>query len=102
MKKTMLVSDSDAGSLIGRGGSVIKGLMSDSGCHIQFQQKTDNPGASQREVYLSGTPEQIAKAEELIRELTSRSISSQFPSGPPRPVGGYPGSYPPPPSSYGA
>jgi polyribonucleotide nucleotidyltransferase len=43
------------GSLIGRGGSVIKGLIADSGCHIQIQQKDAmRPGQQDRDVTLSG------------------------------------------------
>lgn len=107
-KKSITVRESDVGSLIGRGGSVIKGLIADSGCHIRIQSGQEAmPGNPNREVYLSGTDDQIAHAEKLVRALLpSENMGLARPSpygappahGPPR---GY-GAPPVPPSGYGA
>lgn len=97
-KKTIYVRDSDVGSLIGRGGSVIKSLIADSGCHIQIAQKDNRyggggSGSGDREVVLSGTPDQIDKATRLINE-TCANIG-----GPPPPRGGHGYGMPPPPGA---
>lgn len=121
-KKSITVRESDVGSLIGRGGSVIKGLIADSGCHIRIQSGQEAmPGNPNREVYFSGTDEQIAHAEQLVRALLpSENMGLPRASpygappghGPPRGYGGPPQGGPPhggphggppaPPSGYGA
>ena len=70
-KKVIAVRDADVGSLIGRAGSVIKGLIADSGCHIQISPKDMRPGQLDRDVTLSGSADQIAAAEGMIRQLIS-------------------------------
>merc|ERR1740117_2773350 len=48
------------GSIIGKGGMVIRELIGQSGAKIQLQQKEDLlPGTIERGVTVSGTPQQV-------------------------------------------
>jgi hypothetical protein len=59
-----------AGVIIGRQGSTIRDLASRTGANIQLSQREEHaPGDQQRLVRLSGTPQQIAEAKQLIDEL---------------------------------
>jgi polyribonucleotide nucleotidyltransferase len=67
-KKVIVVPDRKVGSLIGRGGCIIKKLMADSRARIQIQQKEDMRN-DEREVTLTGAPEALVAAEQLITDL---------------------------------
>ncbi|KAL6533996.1 hypothetical protein OROHE_013829 [Orobanche hederae] len=62
------------GVIIGKGGETIKYLQMQSGAKIQVTRDMDaDPNSSTRAVELMGTPDQIAKAEELINDVLSES-----------------------------
>lgn len=93
-KSTMSVPLSSVGSIIGKGGGVIKKLMEEAGCNIKLQQKEEmRPDQTDREVYITGTPHQIDHATRLVKQIVDQGAS-----------GGSGGYYPPPagaPSPYG-
>ena len=68
----VIVPRASVGIIIGKGGETIKRLGSDSGCKIQFKPD-DDPSTPDRCATLQGTPEQIARATQLISELLQRS-----------------------------
>lgn len=58
------------GVIIGKSGETIKYLQLQSGAKIQVTRDMDaDPNSPTRMVELMGTPEQIAKAEQLIQEV---------------------------------
>ncbi len=57
---TLGITDSLLGSLIGRGGAVIKELMASSGSRISVSQKGDYlPGTDQRQFKVEGLQHQV-------------------------------------------
>eukprot|EP00750_Incisomonas_marina_P000602 INCI10434.4.p1 GENE.INCI10434.4~~INCI10434.4.p1 ORF type:complete len:603 (-),score=116.48 INCI10434.4:722-2530(-) len=77
------------GKVIGRGGETIRNLQDQSGAHIQIQRDTDaQPGATTREVSLSGSPDQVAHAKHLIMEIVENDTRGGGHGGPPRGGGG--------------
>lgn len=61
------------GVIIGKGGDTIKYLQVQSGAKIQVTRDMDaDPNSPTRSVEIQGTPEQIAKAEELIAEVLAQ------------------------------
>ncbi|KAE9552100.1 hypothetical protein FO519_004680 [Halicephalobus sp. NKZ332] len=68
----VIVPRASVGIIIGKGGETIKRLGTDSGCKIQFKPD-DDPSTPDRCATLQGTPEQIARATQLISELLQRS-----------------------------
>ncbi|KAJ0260242.1 hypothetical protein HA466_0064760 [Hirschfeldia incana] len=82
------------GVIIGKGGETIKSLQLQSGAKIQVTRDMDaDPNAPTRTVDLTGTPDQISRAEELINEvLQEAETGGQGGSGGgPRRMGGQPG-----------
>ncbi|KAK3008034.1 hypothetical protein RJ639_015406 [Escallonia herrerae] len=62
-----LVSNAEAGSVIGKGGSAIAEFQSKSGARIQLSRNYECfPGTSDRIIMISGTVDDIFKAVELI------------------------------------
>lgn len=62
-----LVSNAEAGSVIGKGGSSISDFQSQSGARIQLSRNYEYfPGTSDRIIMVSGTIEETLKAVELI------------------------------------
>ncbi|XAR72156.1 hypothetical protein NMG60_11018698 [Bertholletia excelsa] len=71
MEKTthvrFLVSNAEAGSVIGKGGSTINDFQTQSGARIQLSRNHEFfPGTSERIIMVSGTVNEIIKAVELI------------------------------------
>ncbi|WOK94894.1 protein BTR1 [Canna indica] len=65
----LLVSNTAAGSIIGKGGSTINGFQSQSGARIQLSRNHELfPGTSDRIILVSGTVSEVMKAVELIVE----------------------------------
>lgn len=61
------------GVIIGKGGDTIKYLQVQSGAKIQVTRDMDaDPNSPTRSVEIQGTPEQIAKAEQLISEVLAQ------------------------------
>lgn len=61
--------------IIGKGGETIKYLQLQSGAKIQVTRDVDaDPGSTTRGVDLMGTPDQIAKAEQLIQDVLSEVL----------------------------
>ncbi|CAN7095802.1 unnamed protein product [Brassica rapa subsp. narinosa] len=64
------------GVIIGKGGETIKSLQLQSGAKIQVTRDMDaDPNAATRTVDLTGTPDQISRAEELINQVLQEAES---------------------------
>merc|ERR1719253_12758 len=88
--KIMQVPSNNVGSIIGKGGSVIKTLIQDTGCRIQIQQREEcEPGAQERGVTLSGTADQIAMAERMITQLLTDGADGYGQTAPVAPAAAY-------------
>lgn len=58
------------GLVIGKGGETIKYLQHQSGARIQVARDADSdPRAPTRQVELMGSPDQITRAEQLIKDV---------------------------------
>ena len=63
------------GVIIGKAGETIRYLQLHSGAKIQVTGDNEaEPGALTRSAELSGTPEQISKAEQLIKEVLAEVL----------------------------
>ncbi|KAL2548495.1 KH domain-containing protein [Forsythia ovata] len=88
--KKIEIPNGRVGVIIGKGGETIKYLQLQSGAKIQVTRDMDaDPNSSTRGVELTGTPDQIAKAEQLINDVLaeaeaggSGTVSRRF-TGPP-------------------
>ncbi|KAF8080836.1 hypothetical protein N665_0919s0002 [Sinapis alba] len=82
------------GVIIGKGGETIKSLQLQSGAKIQVTRDMDSdPNAATRTVDLTGTPDQISRAEELINEVLQEAETggTAGSGGGSRRMGGQPG-----------
>lgn len=58
------------GVVIGKSGETIKGLQAKSGARIQITRDADHdPQATNRQVEIMGTPDQISRAEQMIKDV---------------------------------
>ncbi|KAJ8561258.1 hypothetical protein K7X08_027448 [Anisodus acutangulus] len=74
--KKIEIPNGRVGVIIGKGGETIKYLQLQSGAKIQVTRDMDaDPNSPNRAVELMGTPDQIAKAEQLITEVLSEADS---------------------------
>ncbi|CAN4095543.1 unnamed protein product [Withania somnifera] len=74
--KKIEIPNGRVGVIIGKGGETIKYLQLQSGAKIQVTRDMDaDPNSPNRAVELVGTPDQIAKAEQLINEVLSEADS---------------------------
>uniref|UniRef100_A0A1J3JUL0 Far upstream element-binding protein 1 n=1 Tax=Noccaea caerulescens TaxID=107243 RepID=A0A1J3JUL0_NOCCA len=83
------------GVIIGKGGETIKNLQHESGAKIQVTRDMDaDPSAHTRTVDLTGTPDQIARAEKLISDVLqdAEAGGTVGSGGSSRRMGGQPGS----------
>lgn len=63
------VTNNDAGSIIGKGGTAISALRQESGAHVQLSQNREYfPGTENRVVMADGAPEKVLKAFCLVVE----------------------------------
>jgi len=70
-----LVSNLDAGCVIGRGGSTITEFQSLSGARIQLSRNHEFfPGTSERIIMISGVIDEIMKATELILKKLANEV----------------------------
>lgn len=73
--KKIEIPNGRVGVIIGKGGETIKYLQLQSGAKIQVTRDMDaDPNSTNRAVELMGTPDQIAKAEQLITEVLSEVL----------------------------
>ncbi|KAL4625673.1 hypothetical protein ACB092_05G042300 [Castanea dentata] len=73
--KKIDIPNGRVGVIIGKGGETIKYLQIQSGAKIQVTRDMDaDPNSPTRMVELMGTPEQIAKAEQLITDVLSEVV----------------------------
>ncbi|CAN6906112.1 hypothetical protein Bca4012_096025 [Brassica carinata] len=92
--KKIDVPNMRVGVIIGKGGETIKSLQLQSGAKIQVTRDMDaDPNAATRTVDLTGTPDQISRAEELINEVLQEAESGGTvgSGGGSRRMGGQPG-----------
>ncbi|KAG7020646.1 Far upstream element-binding protein 2 [Cucurbita argyrosperma subsp. argyrosperma] len=74
--KKIDIPNGRVGVIIGKGGETIKYLQLQSGAKIQVTRDMDaDPNSATRTVDLMGTPDQIAKAEQLINDVLSEAES---------------------------
>ncbi|KAL8063222.1 hypothetical protein ABFX02_01G014500 [Erythranthe guttata] len=74
--KRIEIPNGRVGVIIGKGGETIKYLQLQSGAKIQVTRDMDSdPNSTSRGVELTGTPDQIAKAEQLISDVLSEAES---------------------------
>lgn len=67
------------GLVIGKGGETIKYLQHQSGARIQVARDGESdPRSSTRQVELMGTPEQISRAEQLVKDVIAEVFSQAF------------------------
>lgn len=72
--KKIDVPNIKVGLIIGKAGETIKYLQHQSGARIQVTRDADHdPHASTRQVELMGTPEQISRAEQLIKDVLAEA-----------------------------
>ncbi|KAG8381827.1 hypothetical protein BUALT_Bualt05G0013300 [Buddleja alternifolia] len=72
--KKIEIPNGRVGVIIGKGGETIKYLQLQSGAKIQVTRDMDaDPNSTTRGVELTGTPDQIAKAEQLINDVLSEA-----------------------------
>ncbi|KAK4388761.1 Far upstream element-binding protein 2 [Sesamum angolense] len=72
--KKIEIPNGRVGVIIGKGGETIKYLQLQSGAKIQVTRDMDaDPNSATRGVELMGTPDQIAKAEQLINDVLSEA-----------------------------
>lgn len=70
-----LVSNLDAGCIIGRGGSTITEIQALSGARIQLSRNHEFfPGTSDRIIMISGVFDEIMKATDLILEKLANKV----------------------------
>lgn len=78
--KKIDIPNGRVGVIIGKAGETIKYLQLQSGAKIQVTRDMDaDPNSPTRPVELMGTPEQIAKAEQLINDVLAE-VGSCFSS----------------------
>ena len=64
---TVTVPNNMVGLVIGKGGENIRVMQVRSGASIQVQKEADaRPGATEREIYLSGDPAAVANARQRM------------------------------------
>ncbi|KAL5211379.1 hypothetical protein ABZP36_022226 [Zizania latifolia] len=72
--KKIEIPNGRVGVIIGKSGETIKNLQLQSGAKIQVTRDLDaEPGSQTRPVELSGTPDQISRAEHLINEVLAEA-----------------------------
>nr|XP_024214387.1 far upstream element-binding protein 2 isoform X3 [Halyomorpha halys] len=77
------VPDKMVGLIIGRGGEQITRLQSESGCKIQMAP--DSGGTPDRICTLTGNPQAISRAKELVNAIVHQRYKTEGPGGdPPR------------------
>ena len=63
------VTNNDAGSIIGKGGTAIVALRQSSGAQVQLSQNREYfPGTENRVIMATGAPENVLKAFTLVIE----------------------------------
>ncbi|XP_043918474.1 RNA-binding protein Nova-1-like isoform X2 [Protopterus annectens] len=62
----LIVPNSTAGLIIGKGGATVKAIMEQSGAWVQLSQKPEGINLQERVVTISGEPEQNHKAVDII------------------------------------
>jgi len=81
----MMVPNLCVGKIIGKGGETISGIRNQSGADVKVDQ--DQRTGADRRVTLSGSPEAVAKAKQMIQEVINQMGGM--------PGGGMPGGGPP-------
>ncbi|CAN0927792.1 Far upstream element-binding protein 3 [Linum grandiflorum] len=77
--KRIAIPNGKVGVVIGKGGETIKYIQMTSGAKIQITKDQEaDPHALTRDVDLSGTPDQMSRAEELINEVISEAEQGAY------------------------
>lgn len=69
----MIVPRQAVGLIIGKGGETIKRIYQESGCSVKFKMDEDF-NASERTAQLTGTPEEIQRATQMISEIVQSAM----------------------------
>eukprot|EP00898_Chlorokybus_atmophyticus_P004598 jgi/Chlat1/5139/Chrsp33S05137 len=83
----IMIPNAKVGLVIGKGGETIKYLQNQSGARIQVQRDAESdPSATDRQIELTGTYDQIDRAERLIREVIDGAAMGLSPGAPRAPM----------------
>ncbi|KAK9763949.1 hypothetical protein K7432_008951 [Basidiobolus ranarum] len=74
---TIQVPNDIVGLLIGKGGETIKMLQQQSGAKIQIEQVSGGTPGPERNIFISGTPDSVGYAKQLVYERTSGNRNSK-------------------------
>jgi len=78
----MLIPNTHVGLIIGKGGEKVKELQAKSGAFITMTRDSEMPrGATEREVSISGSDQQIKSAQDLITEILEEKDSHRSGGG---------------------
>ncbi|KAG8448473.1 hypothetical protein GDO86_015530 [Hymenochirus boettgeri] len=66
----LIVPNTTAGLIIGKGGATVRSIMEESGAWVQLSQKPAGPNLQERVVTVSGEPNQVQKA---LRSIINKS-----------------------------
>uniref|UniRef100_A0A3Q3AUM2 K Homology domain-containing protein n=1 Tax=Kryptolebias marmoratus TaxID=37003 RepID=A0A3Q3AUM2_KRYMA len=77
----LIVPNSTAGLIIGKGGATVKAVMEQSGAWVQLSQKPEGINLQERVVTISGEPEQNRKAVEIIVQKIQEDPQSSSSTG---------------------
>ncbi|XP_021563514.1 RNA-binding protein Nova-2, partial [Carlito syrichta] len=77
----LIVPNSTAGLIIGKGGATVKAVMEQSGAWVQLSQKPEGINLQERVVTVSGEPEQVHKAvSAIVQKVQEDPQSSSCPA----------------------
>ncbi|CAL1389384.1 unnamed protein product [Linum trigynum] len=77
--KKITIPNGKVGVVIGKGGETIKSIQLQSGAKIQITKDQEaDPHALTRDVDLTGTPDQISRAEQLINDTISEADAGAY------------------------
>lgn len=75
----LLLSNGEAGAIIGKGGATINQIKSQSGARVQLSRNNEYfPGTTDRIIMVSGAVEDILKAADLILSRLLDEVSDMF------------------------
>lgn len=75
---TIQIPETSVGAIIGKRAETLKSLQSMSGCRIFVEPNSTAGNSEGRNVHLTGAPEQIAYAQQLIMEKVAQCDSSLY------------------------
>mmetsp|Transcript_15878 Transcript_15878/g.39720 ORF Transcript_15878/g.39720 Transcript_15878/m.39720 type:complete len:1963 (+) Transcript_15878:175-6063(+) len=81
MPETITIQAELIGMLIGKGGETVKQLSKDSGARIEISKVPDG-SPSERRVFLTGSPDSVERAKQMIEDVLSKARERSGPNNP--------------------